>query len=82
MRVAAIHQRGVIRFAALNSAAEVINQLFAHQVFREVTPGLRAIVGADTCQNAQPWLIIGGLQIAKTTTCAYRFRFNINVAPI
>ncbi len=82
MRIAAIHQRSVIRFAALNSAAEIVNQLFAHQVFREITPGLRAIVGADACQNTQPWLITGGLQIAKTAARAYRFRFNIDVAPI
>ncbi|MPM75757.1 hypothetical protein SDC9_122751 [bioreactor metagenome] len=52
MRVTAIHQRGVIRFAALNSAAEVVNQLFAHQVFREIAPGLRAVVGANASQNA------------------------------
>lgn len=37
-------------FAALNSAAEVVNQILTHQVFREIAPGLGAIVGADTGQ--------------------------------
>ena len=56
MRITAIGQGGVIRLTALDRPAQVVHERFTHQVFREVTPGLRTVAGADPRQNTQPRL--------------------------
>ena len=52
MWVAAVNQGGIACLAALNCAAQVIHQRFAHQIFREIAPRLAAIIGTDTRQDA------------------------------
>ncbi len=82
VRVTTVNQRGVIRLAALNRAAKVIDQRFAHQVFRKIAPRLRSIVGTDSGQNAQPRFVARRLQIAEPAARMYRLCFDVNVAAI
>ncbi len=82
VRVTTVNQRGVIRLAALNRAAKVIDQRFAHQVFRKIAPRLRSIVGTDSGQNTQPRFVARRLQIAEPAARMYRLCFDVNVAAI
>ena len=82
MWVTAIHQRRIASLPGFNRAAEIVHQRFAHQVFREVTPRLAAIVGADPRQNAQPRIVPLRLQIAEAAAGAYPRRLHVNIAAI
>ena len=82
VRVAAIHYRCVFSLASLNGAAEIIHQLFAHQVLRKIAPRLRCIAGVCPRQDAQPGLIALRLQVAEVPCAAYPFCLHINIATI
>ena len=82
MRITAIDQGGIIRLTALDRAAQIVHQRFAHQVLWEVAPGLRTVVSADPGQNTQPRLFTFRLQIAEIATRMHRFGFHIDMAPI
>ena len=82
MGVTAVDQRGVFRLTTLDCAAQIVDQRFTHQVFREIAPGLRAIIGTDSGQNTQPRLVPLRLQIAEVTPRVYRFGFNVDMATI
>ena len=82
MRVTAIGQRSIGGLTAFNGSAEVIHQRFAHQIFREVAPGLSAIVGTDTGQNTEPGFVALRLQIAEPTAGTNAGSLYVNIATI
>ena len=79
LRVADIDQRGVLYLAALNRAAQVIDEIFAHQVFREVAPGLRGIGGLDACQYFQPGLTVLRLLVTKIASRPQGMRLYVKI---
>ena len=82
VRITTVDQCGIIRLTALNRAAQIVDQRFPHQVFREIAPGLRTIIGTDAGQNTQPGLIAIWLQVAEIAACMHRFGFDVDMPAI
>ena len=82
MRIAAIHQRRIAGLPRFNRAAEIVHQRFAHQIFREITPCLATVIGADARQNTQPGIVPLRLQIAEAAAGAYACRLHVYIAAI
>ncbi|CCK09479.1 hypothetical protein BN128_3610 [Cronobacter sakazakii 696] len=79
LRITDIDQRGVLHLSALNRTAQVIDEIFTHQVFREVAPGLSGIGGLNTCQYFQPGLAVFRLLITEITARPQGMRLHIKM---